>query len=156
MIDTDRAVVDEEAFTVARTVHIRSPRAEVWDAITRPDRIASWFSETARLDDLTVGATGWLGWSVHGEYAISVTALVRESVLEYRWARDPGEPVRDDNATAVRFTLADAPDGTILTLVESGFERLSGDDASRREHMLGNREGWDLELDELITLLEAP
>jgi uncharacterized protein YndB with AHSA1/START domain len=152
MIDADDAgaVVDGEAFTVSRTLHIPSPRSEVWDAVSRPERIAAWFSDTAALDEVAVGTTGTLGWAEWGEYTIAVTAVVPGSVLEYRWARDAGAPLRDDNSTAVRFTLADAPDGTILTLVESGFERLSGDDESRRAYMSQNREGWDMELGDLL------
>jgi uncharacterized protein YndB with AHSA1/START domain len=149
------AVVDEEAFTVARTLHIPVPRPEVWEAISRPERIAEWFSDTATIDELAVGTTGTLGWTEYGEFALAVTAVVPGSVLEYRWARDAGEPLRDDNSTAVRFTLADAADGAILTVVESGFERLSGDDESRREYMHQNREGWDMELGDLLEHLGA-
>ena len=148
------AVVDEEDFSVARTVHVRAPRERVWAALTTSAGIASWFGDTARLDEVRVGATGSLGWRDYGEYSLVVTAVVDEYLFEYRWAKDPGVAVGADNATSVRFVLMDAPAGTILTVVESGFDTLAGDDVSRRELLHGNREGWNLELDELVRVLE--
>lgn len=151
----DRAVVDEEEFSVSRTVHVRAPRDRVWAAITTADGIAGWFGDTARLDDVRVGAPGSLGWQDFGDYALVVTAVVDGFLFEFRWAKDPGVEVGVDNATSVRFVLMDAPEGTIVTVVESGFDSLAGDDASRRELLHGNREGWDLELDDLVRALES-
>ena len=151
----DGAVVDEEHFSVSRTVHVRTPRDRVWDAITTADGIARWFGETASLDEAKVGTTGSLGWEDFGDYAFVVTAVVDGFLFEFRWAKDPGVDVREDNATSVRFVLADAVDGTVVTVVESGFDELAGDDASRRELLHGNREGWNLELDELVRTLES-
>ncbi|WP_411699569.1 SRPBCC domain-containing protein [Conyzicola sp.] len=147
------AVVDEQHFSVSRTVYVRTPRDRVWEALTTEDGIASWFGDTARLDEARVGTTGSLGWEDFGDYAFVVTAVVDGFLFEFRWAKDPGVDVSADNATSVRFVLADAPDGAILTVVESGFESLAGDDASRRELLHGNREGWNLELDELVRAL---
>ena len=151
----DRAVVDDDDFSVSRTVHVRVPRERVWAAITTADGIAGWFGDTARLDELRVGASGSLGWHDFGDYAFVITALVDRFLFEFRWAKDPGVEVAADNATSVRFVLMDAPEGTILTVVESGFGSLAGDDASRRELLHGNREGWDLELDDLVRALES-
>lgn len=41
----------------------------------------------------------------------------------------------------------------MLKLVESGFDRLHPDSVARRAALDGNREGWNLELDELVALL---
>ena len=156
MADTEnRAVVDEEEFSVSRTVHVRAPRERVWTAITTAAGIATWFGDTARLDELRVGADGSLGWRDFGDYAFVVTAVVDGYLFEFRWAKDPGVDVAADNATSVRFVLVDAPEGTVVTVVESGFGSLAGDDESRRELLHGNREGWDLELDDLVRALES-
>jgi len=152
---SDHAVVDEETFSVSRTVHVRVPRDEVWAAITQPERIAEWFGDSATLPGLAVGTEGTLHWDDDGDFAFVVTAVVEDFLFEFRWAKDPETPVRDDTATTVRFTLADAPAGTVITVVESGFELVAGDDAARLEHLRGNREGWELEIDQLVTLLEG-
>jgi len=149
------AVVDEEDYSVARTVHVRAPRERVWAAITTAEGIAGWFAETAQLDGLRVGASGWLRWEDFGDYAFVVTAVVDGLLFEYRWAKDPGVDVGADNATSVRFVLMDAPDGTIVTVVESGFESLAEDDEAKRELLRGNGEGWNHELDELVRMLES-
>ena len=151
---SDHAVVDEETLSVSRTVHVLSPRAEVWDAITLPERISQWFGDSATLPELAIGAPGVLHWDEEGDFAFVVTAIVDGYLFEFRWARDPDTPVRDDTATTVRFTLADSPTGTVITVVESGFASLAGDDASRLEHLRGNREGWELEIDQLVAMLE--
>ena len=127
----------------------------MWAALTTADGIASWFGDTARIDGVRVGASGSLGWEDFGDYAFVVTAVVDEFLFEFRWAKDPGVEVLRDNATSVRFVLMDAPNGTILTLVESGFDALPGDETTRRELLHGNGEGWNLELDELVRVLES-
>ena len=43
------------------------------------------------------------------------------------------------------------PDGTELTVVETGFENTSDPAANLESH----REGWDSELDKLVALLEG-
>ena len=151
---SDHAVVDEETFSVSRTVHVLSPREAVWAAITQPERIAMWFGDAATLPSAAVGAEGTLHWDDDGDFALVVTAVVDGYLFEFRWAKDPATPVRDDTATTVRFTLADSPSGTVITVVESGFDSLAGDDASRLDHLRGNREGWELEIDQLVALLE--
>ena len=151
----NRAVVDEEDYSVSRTVHVRAPRDRVWAAITTADGIAGWFAESVVLDEPRVGAAGALRWEDFGDYAFVVTAVVDGHLFEYRWAKDPGVGVRADNATSVRFVLMDAPGGTIVTVVESGFEALAEDDAAKRELLRGNGEGWNHELDELVRVLES-
>lgn len=151
---SDHAVVDEETLSVSRTVHVLSPREAVWDAITVPERISQWFGDDATLPALAIGTAGTLHWNEEGDFAFVVTAIVDGYLFEFRWAKDPDTPVRDDTATTVRFTLADSPAGTVITVVESGFGALAGDDASRLEHLRGNREGWEVEIDQLVALLE--
>jgi len=149
------AVVDEEEYSVARTVHVRAPRDQVWAALTTADGIAGWFAESASLDETAVGAAGWLRWEDFGDYAFVVTAVVDEYLFEFRWAKDPGVDVGAGNATSVRFVLMDAPEGTVVTVVESGFDSLAEDDDAKRELLHGNGEGWNHELDELVRVLES-
>ena len=42
-----------------------------------------------------------------------------------------------------------------LTVVESGFESIPGGTRYRRDWLEQNREGWDVELDELAALLQS-
>ena len=49
------------------------------------------------------------------------------------------------------FTLEPVSDGTLLTVVESGFDATSDPVANLESH----RTGWDAELDKLAALLES-
>ena len=50
---------------------------------------------------------------------------------------------------------ADAGTGTDVTVIESGFDTLPVGTRYRRKRLEQNREGWDVELDELAVLLEG-
>jgi len=151
----DGAVVDEDDYSVSRTVHVRAPRDLVWSALTTAEGLARWFAESARLDAPRIGAVGTLHWHDFGDYAFVVMAVLDRELFEFRWAKDPGVDVGADNATSVRFVLMDDADGTVVTVVESGFDTLAGDDEARRELLRGNGEGWNHELDELVRTLES-
>jgi uncharacterized protein YndB with AHSA1/START domain len=76
--------------------------------------------------------------------------LVEPSVFAFRWANH----LTDAGETLVRFTLDEVPEGTMLRVVESGFDGLDVSDGRRRELADDNRGGWNSELDELVALLE--
>jgi uncharacterized protein YndB with AHSA1/START domain len=62
-----------------------------------------------------------------------------------RFDEDPDEPTTQQ----VLFTLADDGAGTLVTVVESGFDRLDPD--SRRARMDENTSGWNQVLDSLAS-----
>ena len=73
----------------------------------------------------------------------------------YRWGNDDAaeqlpDAVDDDTSTVFTFTLEPVPDGTQLTVVETGFDRTSDPAANMASHA----EGWVSELDKLVALLE--
>ena len=150
---SDKAVV--RGFTITRTVRIESPLATVWKTITEPELVGKWFSEEATGDAPAVGATGLYTWEGHGEFAYVVTSVTPETEYEYRWAGAPSPVVKDDDSTTVRFTLEADGDATIVTVTESGFVTIAGGTAHRRKRLDENREGWNVELDELAGLLES-
>ena len=84
------------------------------------------------------------------------SALTEEPrLVTYRWANDDASGVLpdeiDDHATVFTFTLESVPDGTQLTVVETGFDATSDPAANMEAH----RRGWDGELDKLVALLEG-
>lgn len=144
------AVVDTENWTVSRTLRIEAARDRVWAALTREDLIAQWFGTSASLPDLTPGGLGTFGFEGYGEFPVRVEEVDEPAVFAFTWGtRD--EPMRPDNSTLVRFTLAEDGDATVLSVVESGFGLLSRDPL---EAMQDNRQGWTDELDELVAYLE--
>jgi uncharacterized protein YndB with AHSA1/START domain len=149
---SDKATIS--GFTITRTVRIEAPLATVWKTITEAELIGTWFSDAATFDGSTVGSTGLFTWEGHGEFAVVITALEPETVFEYRWAGAPSPVVKDDDSTLVRFTLEADGDATVVTVVESGFDTIAGGTAHRRKRLDENREGWNVELDELAGVLE--
>jgi uncharacterized protein YndB with AHSA1/START domain len=124
--------------TIERQMTFRVPREAVWAAITEPDQIAQWFGTGAELD-LRPGGEGTLSWEDLGvTTSITVEAVDPPSRFAYHWQSRRGGPT-----TLVEFRLEEIPNGTRLTLVESGFAQL-GEDSWQ-----GNEYGWDEELGDL-------
>ncbi len=128
--------------TIERQMTFRVPRQTVWAAITEPDQIARWFGTGAELD-LRPGGVGTLSWENLGvTTSITVEAVDPPSRFSYRWRSN-----REGPTTLVEFRLEEIPNGTRLTLVESGFAQL-GDSSWQ-----GNEYGWDEELGDLRAFL---
>jgi len=140
--------------TVTRTVRIEASRASVWNALTDPEVMVKWFGDGVGFTALEPGATGSIDWDDYGSFPIEITEVVPDASFGFRWSGIPAEKL-DEYSTHVRFTISDAGTGTDVTVIESGFDTLPGGTRYRRERLEQNREGWDVELDELALLLEG-
>ena len=98
---------------------------------------------------LTEGATGRFAWTGEVVLAARFLAVEPQTRVAFSWA----EGILSDRASVVDIELQDAPGGTQVHLVESGFP-LDGDDASKREALRALAAGWTVELDELVDLAE--
>jgi uncharacterized protein YndB with AHSA1/START domain len=155
MTSNPPAVVDQAQLTVRRTIRIAAPIEKVWSAFTEPEHISRWFGQAA-FDGEGVGALGTLSWPDRGAVPLRIEAIDAPRMVSYRWSNDDArsalpEDVDDEHSTVFTFTLEPLPDGTQLTVVETGFETTS-DAAANLE---GHRAGWTAELDKLVALLEA-
>ena len=78
-----------------------------------------------------------------------------ERLFSWRWHPGEIDPKRDyakDPTTLVVFTLEEAPGGTLLTVVESGFDKLP---AHRRDTAFrSNGEGWTIQMQNIAQYLE--
>lgn len=149
--DNAPAIADADALTVRRTIRIAAPREKVWAAVTEPKHISRWFAATT-LDSAGEGAITFEGY---GAVPLRVAAIDPQDAVTYRWNNDDNLgallPTFDESrATTFTFTLSDAPGGTQLTVVESGFAVTSDPTANLRSH----EQGWTQELDKLVALLE--
>ncbi|MCU1440702.1 MAG: ATPase [Rhodoglobus sp.] len=148
------AFVHDDTYTVERTVLIRTDRHTVWAALTTPELITEWFGQRASFDSLAVGGRGTLGFDGYGEVPVEIVEIDEPDVFAFRWGGRDDAALGEENSTLVHFTLVQVPDGTALTVVETGFNTLAGDDAYRRGRAEDNRTGWNGELDELVAFLE--
>ena len=154
MTKNPRAVADPDTFTVRRAIHVAAPIEKVWIAITEPEHISRWFGRVV-LTGAGQGAQGTIAWPDEQAMPIRVEAISPPHFVTYRWCDDATgrapASVDDAPSTVFTFTLEPTPEGTLLTVQESGFEA-TGDPVGNLER---HRDGWDGELDKLVSLLES-
>jgi uncharacterized protein YndB with AHSA1/START domain len=154
--DTDR---------IEKSVLLRASPTRVWQAITDASQFGTWFgvefdtpfapgahikgrivptkvdAEVARMQE------PWAGVACD----ITVERIEPMSLFSFRWhpgAPEPGSDASKDPTTLVEFRLKEHPDGTMLTISESGFDSIPL--ARRAEAFKGNEEGWRIQ----ATLIE--
>lgn len=135
---------------IEKQIVLRAPRARVWRALIDPAEFGSWFGvrlETGiALGQVTRGHVTHPGYE-HLVFEATVERMEPERLLAWRWhpaAVDAGADYSTEPTTLVTFTLEDAPEGTRLTVVESGFDRIPL--ARRAEAYRMNEGGWTAQL----------
>jgi uncharacterized protein YndB with AHSA1/START domain len=135
---------------IEKDVFVRAPRARVWSALTDPAQFSAWFgvrvSQPFTPGARVRGAVTHPGYE-HMTFDIRIEEVVAERRLSWRWHPHPIDTTRDysnESPTLVVFELEDAPGGTRLKVVESGFDRLP--DARRLEAFRRNEEGWTAQM----------
>jgi uncharacterized protein YndB with AHSA1/START domain len=155
MTTNQPSVIDENAFSVRRTIRIAADPGKVWATITQPALISQWFGR-ADFTGTAVGSLGTLTWDDHGSFPVRIEAIDEPRMISYRWSNDAAsggipESLDEEGSTVFTFTLEKVEGGTQLTVVETGFENTTDAAANLEDH----RGGWDSELDELVALLEG-
>ena len=131
---------------VEKQIVLRAPRSRVWRALTDAKEFGSWFGFEAE-------GTFTPGGRVAGQ---DHTQRIRarddghhdredrpERLVSWRWhphAVDPGADYSDEPKTLVVFELKEVPEGTLLSVVESGFDQIPL--ARRAQAHRMNDEGW--------------
>jgi uncharacterized protein YndB with AHSA1/START domain len=137
LTDTDR---------IEKKVTLHASRSRVWRALTNTAEFGSWFG--VRLEgEFAEGAT-IRGQITHPGYEhltleMLVERIEAERYFAYRWhpyAIDPKTDYSREPTTLVEFRLEDGDGGTVLSIVESGFDRIPA--ARRAEAFRMNDGGW--------------
>jgi uncharacterized protein YndB with AHSA1/START domain len=144
---------------IEKKVLLRAPRARVWRALTDAEEFGRWFG--VEFDrPFAPGATmrGVLvGTSVDPDVAkaqrqhadvpfeITIDRIEPERLFSFRW--HPFAIERDvdyarEPTTLIAFTLEDVPDGVLLTVTESGFDRIPAE--RRAKAFTANEQGWGI------------
>jgi uncharacterized protein YndB with AHSA1/START domain len=149
----------ESTDRIQRKVLIRAPRSRVWRALTNAAEFGTWFR--VQLEgDFAVGKriTGKMTYPGHegSPFVATVERIEPERLFSFRWpmgSDDPHHANADEFTTLVEFRLEDAPQGTLLTVEESGFDRLPA--ARRVEAFRANSEGWTIQVENLRRHVEG-
>ncbi|WP_194421230.1 SRPBCC domain-containing protein [Microbacterium abyssi] len=157
------AVVDEDTFSIRRTIRVAASIDKVWQVVAEPAHISRWFGRT-ELNGTGVGATGTVTFPDTEPFSLRVEAREERRLIAYRWNNDDAyrdahggsvgdhaDPLAEDRTTVFTFTLEEVDGGTQLTVVEAGFEHTSDPAVNLESH----RTGWTEELDKLVVLLES-
>ena len=131
---------------IEKRVVLRAPRSRVWRALTVAEEFGAWFGvklESPFAEGATVrGKITYPGYE-HVTMEMVVERMEPERYFAYRWhpyAIDMGVDYSTEPRTLVEFRLDEAEGGTILTIVESGFDRIPL--ARRAEAFRMNDGGW--------------
>jgi uncharacterized protein YndB with AHSA1/START domain len=129
---------------------LRAPRSRVWRAITNAEEFGQWF-KVKLAGTFTAGATT-RGQITHPGYEhltmeMQVDRIEPEHYFSYRWhpyAIDPATDYSAEPTTLVEFRLEDTEGGTLLTIIESGFDRIPAERRAKAFQM--NDNGWAQQL----------
>jgi uncharacterized protein YndB with AHSA1/START domain len=128
---------------IERKILVRAPRSRVWRALTDSREFGAWFGVTA-TSTFAPGARVREHIQIKGYEHLMWDVVIEEMIPERRfsWRWHPGSepPTPNELMTLVVFELEDAPDGTLVTVVETGFDGLPASryDKAFRE----NTDGW--------------
>ncbi len=152
-MDTN-ATADLNTGTITRTVAVAAPQQRTWEALTDPAAIEQWWGHPAVFPDgIHAGALGTFEWVGHGLMPMRVERFDAPHHFDLLWG-ELGDAEPGENASLVRFSLVpDGPERTVVTVVESGFDRLGT--AERRAAMEENVKGWTLVLDGFVRYVES-
>jgi uncharacterized protein YndB with AHSA1/START domain len=108
---TEQLRVDEKEgpVQVEREIVFPESPAEVWAALTEPERLEEWFATEAELDSRP-GGTGSFRWGDGDERRATVREVAEEERLVLDW---------DDDGGRVVLELDEVDGGTRLRVVES-------------------------------------
>jgi len=143
---------------IEKAIELKAPVCRVWRALTDHHAFGTWFR--VRLDGPFVPGQVSRGQMTYPGYEhIRWEAVVREieperlfSFIWHPYAIDPKEDYSGEPPTLVEFTLQSIPTGTLLRVVESGFDKLPS--KRRLEAFRMNDSGWGEQIQNIARHVE--
>jgi uncharacterized protein YndB with AHSA1/START domain len=162
---TQRLLMNAMTDRIEKHVLLRSPRPRVWKALTDAEEFGTWFGvkfegpfalgALARGVIVPTGVDAAVAKAQQPyeglPFSITVDRIEPETLFAFRWhpfAIEPGVDYSHEPTTLVVFTLEEVPEGTRLTVTESGFDRIPL--ARRAKAFTANEGGWTM----VMTLIE--
>jgi uncharacterized protein YndB with AHSA1/START domain len=146
---------------IEKTIELKAPVSRVWRALTDHKEFGTWFrSEMAGpfvLGQVTRARSTYPGCESK-EWEALVKRMEPERVFAFTWHPYPADQAVDYSAeppTLVEFTLEKIASGTLLRVVESGFDKLPA--KRRAEAFRMNDNGWSIQIENIAKYLaDAP
>ena len=137
---------------IEKRVDVSAPRSRVWRAISDAKEFGTWFR--VKFDGGFAEGKTIRGKITHAgnEHPIEmqIERIEPERYFSYRWhpyAIDQSADYSAEPTTLVEFILDETKEGTTVTIVESGFDRIPL--ARRAEAFRMNNGGWAAQIKNL-------
>jgi uncharacterized protein YndB with AHSA1/START domain len=138
---------------IEKKIILRVSRSRVWRVLTNADEFGAWFR--VKLESAFAVGERVKGKITHPGYEhvtmeVTVERMEPEQLFSFRWhpyAIDPKVDYSSEPTTLVEFRLEEVGDGTLLTVVESGFDRIPS--KRRAEAFRMNAQGWAQQLENI-------
>jgi uncharacterized protein YndB with AHSA1/START domain len=135
---------------IEKRIELKAPVSRVWRALTDHVEFGQWFG--VKMEGPFVPGRASRGKITHPGYEhITLEAVVQkmeaEKVFSFTWhpyAVDSGVDYSKEPPTLVEFRLEETKEGTLLTLTESGFDKLPSGRLPEAFRM--NDQGWTEQL----------
>ncbi len=151
---------------IERSILLRAPRKRVWRALADSTEFGRWFG--MKFDGPFAPGACMRGvivpTTVNAEVAkaqkeyeglpfdITIEQMEPERLFSFRWhpfAVERGVDYSTEPTTLVTFSLEEVADGVMLTVTESGFDRIPL--ARRAKAFTANERGWGM----VVKMIEA-
>jgi uncharacterized protein YndB with AHSA1/START domain len=146
---------------IEKTVLLRASRERIWRALIDSTEFGKWFGVKfdapftpgvrlrGAISPTTVDAeVAKMQEPYEGKpFEITIEEITPESRFSFRWhphAIDPGVDYSAEPTTLVVFELRDTAGGILLTVTESGFDRIPIE--RRAAAFTANERGWGLQV----------
>lgn len=131
---------------IEKKIALRAPLSRVWRALTDAGEFGAWFGVKLEgrfaVGERIAGNVTYPGYE-HLMMELWVERIEPQTLFSFRWhpyAVDPSIDYSKEPTTLVVFRLEETPEGTALTVVESGFDKVPKE--RRDEAFRMNTQGW--------------
>ena len=139
--------------SIEKQIELNAPVSRVWQALTDHRRFGEWFGvnlEAPFIPGQTSRGQITIAGYEHVKFEASVQKMEPEQFFSYTWhpyAVDPNVDYSAEHPTLVEFKLEETAKGTLLTVTESGFDKIPAN--RRAEAFRKNEAGWAGQLENI-------
>jgi uncharacterized protein YndB with AHSA1/START domain len=135
---------------VEKKIDLKAPVSRVWRALTNHHEFGEWFR--VKLDgpfapgEVSTGHMTYPGYE-HYKWNAVVQKMEPEKLFSFTWhpyALDRERDYSKETPTLVEFRLDKTSTGTLLTVTESGFDKVPAD--RRDQAYRSNDKGWTIQM----------
>lgn len=146
---------------IEKDVLLKAPLARVWRALFDAEEFGDWFGVALKGKSFAVGqhVQGQItspGYE-HLVFDVLIERMEPQRLLAFRWhpyAVNPTVDYSQEPTTLVEFELKAVEGGTLLSVVESGYDKVPPE--RRLEAFRMNSGGWDEQMENIKKHVATP